>query len=191
MGKRPDPRIKAQLIERIAAYILRHGLQDLSLRPLADALETTARMLIYHFGSREQLIVEVLTHGQSQQQAIFERLLVGGTRPADGLRALWQHFTSEALTPLIRLSFEVEVLAMQGKTEYLDFRSGHAARLDHVDLGAHAGHDTRDSRARGERVQRVVTGCSHQRGSCKGGRRLRSAADPPRVRRCALTRRNT
>jgi AcrR family transcriptional regulator len=121
MGKKPDPRIKAQLIERIAAYLLQHGVQDLSLRPLAEALDTTARMLLYHFGSREQLIVEVLTYGQFQQQAIFAHLLVGTVRPSDGLRALWQHFTSDELTPLIRLTFEVEVLAMQGKTEYHRF----------------------------------------------------------------------
>jgi AcrR family transcriptional regulator len=36
-------------------YLLR-GVSDLSLRPAAAALGTTARMLIYYFGSRERLL---------------------------------------------------------------------------------------------------------------------------------------
>jgi AcrR family transcriptional regulator len=37
-----------------------HGIGDLALRPLAKALKTNARMLIYHFGSREELLREIL-----------------------------------------------------------------------------------------------------------------------------------
>jgi AcrR family transcriptional regulator len=121
MGRKPDPRIKAQLLEKIASHILQFGLQDLSLRSLADALGTTARMLIYYFGSKENLIVEVLLYGQQQQQAVFTNLLSTESTPIEALRALWQHFISKEMAPLIRLTFELEVLSMQGKTEYQQF----------------------------------------------------------------------
>lgn len=121
MGRKPDPRIKAELLENIANYILQHGLQDFSLRSLAAALGTTARMLLYHFNSKENLIVEVLLYGQQQQQAVFTNLLSTQASPSQALRALWQHFISKEMAPLIRLTLELEVMSMQGKTEYQQF----------------------------------------------------------------------
>ncbi len=120
MGRKPIPQIKAELLEKIVGYILQHGLQDLSLRALAESLGTTARMLLYHFDSKENLIVEVLIYSQQQQQAMFTNLSLGVT-PTKALRLLWQHFTSKEMTPLIRLTLELEVLSIQGKTEYQQF----------------------------------------------------------------------
>lgn len=42
--------------------MLEHGLIGLTLRPLAAAIGTSDRMLIYHFGSRDALIAEVVAH---------------------------------------------------------------------------------------------------------------------------------
>jgi AcrR family transcriptional regulator len=39
------------LAEAATDYVLEHGLLDLSLRPLAAALGTSDRMLLYHFGA--------------------------------------------------------------------------------------------------------------------------------------------
>jgi len=44
---------KQELIEAIIAYLLAHGLADLSLRPLAAKSGTSSRLLIYHFESKE------------------------------------------------------------------------------------------------------------------------------------------
>ena len=60
MARHPDPRIRARLRDRAVDYVLSHGVWDLSLRPLAKAIKTNARMLIYHFGSREGLMREIL-----------------------------------------------------------------------------------------------------------------------------------
>jgi AcrR family transcriptional regulator len=40
--------------------VLEHGLIGLSLRPLAAELGTSDRMLIYHFGSKDELVADVL-----------------------------------------------------------------------------------------------------------------------------------
>ena len=41
-------------------YVLEHGLIGLSLRPLAAALGTSDRMLLYHFGTKDDLVAAVL-----------------------------------------------------------------------------------------------------------------------------------
>ncbi len=44
----------------MAAHVLDHGLTSASLRPLAKAAGTSDRMLIYHFGSKDRLVAELL-----------------------------------------------------------------------------------------------------------------------------------
>lgn len=57
------PRLSREiLLPRLAAHVLAHGLADASLRPLARAAGTSDRMLIYHFGSKEQLVADLLDH---------------------------------------------------------------------------------------------------------------------------------
>jgi AcrR family transcriptional regulator len=41
---------RAELLYEVADYILINGLADLSLRPLASAMNTSPRMLLYFFG---------------------------------------------------------------------------------------------------------------------------------------------
>jgi AcrR family transcriptional regulator len=43
------------LLESVSDAVLAHGLMGLTLRPLAAAVGTSDRMLIYHFGSRDEL----------------------------------------------------------------------------------------------------------------------------------------
>lgn len=50
------------LLPRLAAHVLEHGLADASLRPLARAAGTSDRMLLYHFGSKERLVADLLAH---------------------------------------------------------------------------------------------------------------------------------
>ena len=48
------------LAEAATDYVLEHGLLDLSLRPLAAALGTSDRMLLYHFKDKFDLVATVL-----------------------------------------------------------------------------------------------------------------------------------
>ena len=66
---------KETLLDEIVDYILKRGLGNLTLRPLAAALKTSPRMLIYFFGSKEQLITEALTQCRVRQQQEFARIL--------------------------------------------------------------------------------------------------------------------
>jgi AcrR family transcriptional regulator len=48
------------LIEKTAKYILKNGLYNLSLRPLAVYLETSDRMILHYFTNKEELILSAL-----------------------------------------------------------------------------------------------------------------------------------
>lgn len=118
MGREADPSIKAALLEKILFYLLENGILELSLRPLAKTLGTNARMLIYHFGSKEQMITEALELAQRRQ---LEALANSPEPKSDGaaeLTFLWQWFSSDEFLPFGKLLFETEVQAISGNAHY-------------------------------------------------------------------------
>ena len=62
---------KTQYLEAVADYLLAHGLKAASLRPMAKAIGTSDRMLIYHFGSKAELMEAALLR---TSERLFERL---------------------------------------------------------------------------------------------------------------------
>jgi AcrR family transcriptional regulator len=108
-----DPR--ARLLAAAVDHVLAHGLGDLSLRELATAIGTSHRMLIYHFGSKEGLIVAVIQTVEEAQREAFAALETETLSPADTLRAMWQRFTDPSLGPHERLFFEIYGQALQGR----------------------------------------------------------------------------
>ncbi len=120
MGRPPNLGAKADLLRRAAAYVLERGLTDLSLRPLAGALGVSARLLLYHFGSKEQLVVEVLSAIAARQQTALVGVGLAGD-PAERFDALWTQLTSPELTPFLRSLFEVELHAIDGDERYRQF----------------------------------------------------------------------
>ena len=117
----PDRR--AELLDRVANYILSNGLADLSLRPLATAIGTSPRMLLYFFGSKERLIAEALAHIRIREQIDFKRA-VSKPRPADRLESLlrdWRSSASPRREKYSRLFFEVYGLALQNPEKFPEF----------------------------------------------------------------------
>lgn len=51
---------RESLLPLMAAHVLQNGLAGLSLRPLARAAGTSDRMLLYHFGSKDALVTQLL-----------------------------------------------------------------------------------------------------------------------------------
>jgi AcrR family transcriptional regulator len=113
---RPSTDTRERLLAAAVDYAAEHGLADLSLRTLAAGLGTSHRMLIFHFGSKEGLLVEVVRAVEAQQRALLEQLRADPELDLlDQLRAFWQHLTSPALWPYERLFFEVYAQGLQGK----------------------------------------------------------------------------
>lgn len=66
-----DQARRAELLSGVIAYIGDRGLTELSLRPLAEYLGTSSRMLIHYFGSKEQMLVAALETQRPDIPAMF------------------------------------------------------------------------------------------------------------------------
>jgi AcrR family transcriptional regulator len=63
---------REQLLERSYQYVLEHGLAELSLRPLALAVDSSPRVLLYLFGSKEGLVRELLARARRDELEALE-----------------------------------------------------------------------------------------------------------------------
>jgi AcrR family transcriptional regulator len=77
-----DPQRRAAWAELATDYVHEHGLIGLSLRPLAAELGTSNRVLLYHFGTKDQLVADVLR--TSNGRSVAE---VAALEPSKDLRS--------------------------------------------------------------------------------------------------------
>src|SRR3954451_16808794 len=116
---------RERLLAAVMEHVAEHGVGNLSLRGLAAALGTSHRMLIYHFGSREGLLIEVIRAVEAQQRAApAELLLDEDAPPAETMRRMWRRVADPALWPNERLFFEVYAQALQGSPHALPLLDG-------------------------------------------------------------------
>jgi AcrR family transcriptional regulator len=116
---------RERLLAAAMDHVADHGVGNLSLRGLAAALGTSHRMLSYHFGSREGLLIEVIRRVEAQQRAaLAEMLLDEDAPPAETMRRMWRRIADPALWPNERLFFEVYAQALQGSPHALPLLDG-------------------------------------------------------------------
>jgi AcrR family transcriptional regulator len=98
-----------ELLERAYAYSLTHGLADLSLRPLATAIGSSPRVLLFLFGSKDGLIRALLARGRAEPLELLRRTEQQYDEPP-GLpviaRELWTWLAAPERRPL--MTFWVE-----------------------------------------------------------------------------------
>ncbi|HTU83550.1 MAG TPA: TetR/AcrR family transcriptional regulator [Candidatus Acidoferrales bacterium] len=122
MPRTADEARRAELLERAVDYVLQHGLAELSLRPLAKALNSSPRVLLYYFGSKEELVVEIIRSGRARQRETFAEVkFAPGMSAREVSRELWRRFSDPRWLPLMRLFFEVYALAMQAPQRFPGF----------------------------------------------------------------------
>ncbi len=123
---------RGELLEAVGDYVLENGVASLSLRRVAEAVGVSHVTLQHHFGSKEQLVGEIVEH-------LLERTLVPQDVYADGTpnpdmdlpsrwRALWAHLTSPPGQRDIRLF--VEVLG-QSQFQGADYAPAVKRSIDH------------------------------------------------------------
>jgi AcrR family transcriptional regulator len=101
-----DSARKGELVQKLLAYSAEHGLSSMSLRPLAAAVGSSPRMLLYFFGSKEGLIREMLIRSRENQYQLVERWLAEASSPADRIERLWQWLADPEHAGVERLFFE-------------------------------------------------------------------------------------
>lgn len=121
MARPRSPEIRARLREQAVDYVISHGAGDLTLRPLAKALQTNARMLIYHFGSREGLMREILAGVRERGDALIQQWFGKAKTPPtleEFLLMYWQRVSDPRLRAVARLVFELYALALRDRRSY-------------------------------------------------------------------------
>ncbi|MEW2353591.1 TetR/AcrR family transcriptional regulator [Spirillospora sp. NPDC029432] len=95
---------QTELLELAYRYVLEHGLAELSLRPLAAAIGSSPRVLLYLFGSKDGLVRALLARARADELALLERL-----REQDALDLataagqVWDWLSAPARRPLLAL----------------------------------------------------------------------------------------
>ncbi|MFE6668446.1 TetR/AcrR family transcriptional regulator [Streptomyces sp. NPDC057697] len=109
---------RARILDAAVDHVAAHGLADLSLRRLGAGIGVSHRMLIHYFGTKEQLLVEIVRASERRQRDLLSRLRAEpGLSPADAARHLWRQLTSPELATRTRLFFELYGQAVQGRPE--------------------------------------------------------------------------
>jgi AcrR family transcriptional regulator len=111
---------RERLLAAAVAHALDAGIADLSLRQLAAAIGTSHRMLLYHFGSREGLLVAVTQVVEEQQRAA---LLESDPTTHDARRS-WERLSDPGLWSQERLFFELYAYALRGRPGTEGFLDG-------------------------------------------------------------------
>ena len=62
-----------ELLELAYAYVLEHGVSDLSLRPLAAAIGSSPRVLLFLFGSKAELVQALLARAREDELELLSR----------------------------------------------------------------------------------------------------------------------
>ncbi|MFJ5720417.1 TetR/AcrR family transcriptional regulator [Streptomyces sp. NPDC093149] len=109
---------RSQLVDAAVDHVAAHGFADLSLRGLGAAIGVSHRMLIHYFGSKEQLLVEIVRTSEQRQRDLLSRFrLDPGLSPSDTARLLWRQLTDPRLAGQERLFFEICGHALRGRPE--------------------------------------------------------------------------
>ena len=118
---------RIELAEAATDYALEHGLIGLSLRPLAAALGTSDRMLIYHFGSKDALLSEVMRIANSRS---VETIRAVEIRPGvhQAVLDLWRACRTPPLDRCQRMYVEAASLGLLGREPYLSVLKRENAR---------------------------------------------------------------
>jgi AcrR family transcriptional regulator len=96
-----------ELLDRAYQYVLEHGVAELSLRPLAAAIGSSPRVLLFLFGNKDELVQALLARARED-----ELELLSGARGHDDAdlptfaAELWRWLVVEEHRPLLRLWVE-------------------------------------------------------------------------------------
>lgn len=99
---------QAELLELAYRYALEHGLADLSLRPLASAIGSSPRVLLFLFGNKDGLIRALLARARADELAMLQQL--SATDNDHGLEAVakqvWSWLAADEHRALLTLWVE-------------------------------------------------------------------------------------
>jgi AcrR family transcriptional regulator len=103
----PPSARQAELLELAYRYAVSRGRADLSLRPLASAIGSSPRVLLYLFGSKDGLIRALLARARADELALLDSAAGADQAAASGLAVvalrIWSWLAAEDHRGLLTL----------------------------------------------------------------------------------------
>ena len=125
MSRPTEPQKKEELLERCLAAAIDAGALDSSINAIAKRIGTSGRMLVYHFGSKQELeqqLIGLLETRLREKLWSFQGVSIAEADcPAEVLLEMWSHLTSPEMHGLLKLTMELNQRAIQGDSETQDF----------------------------------------------------------------------
>ncbi len=123
MARTPNEQRPEELLQEIARYVVKHGLAGLSLRPLAKAVGSSPRVLLYYFGSKEELVAAIFREVRKWQSATLLKNDESNTFGEIARRA-WSEIVRPSNIQGLQFFFECYGQAVRDRKAYKDFLYG-------------------------------------------------------------------
>jgi AcrR family transcriptional regulator len=136
VARPPDVERRRQLLDALIDAFADGGIGDRSLRDVADVVGTSHRMLLHHFGSRDELLLAIVDEVERRQMTVLPD---AATQPADAMAAMWADVRRPELRRFERLFFECYARGAQGERPFARMLPG-AVESWLSEGGAKTGH---------------------------------------------------
>lgn len=123
MSRKPDYKTKEEILEKVLSAMSQNGLNNLSLRDIAREVGISARMLIYHFESYENLLNSIFIRLSIKHKNTLKSILSGNSgKPIDEIFRIFIEniFTDEYRTTIL-LFLELYTKALRDVNSYNEF----------------------------------------------------------------------
>lgn len=146
---------REELLELAYAEVQANGLVGMSLRPLASAIGSSPRVLLFLFGSKEGLVRALLGRARADELSVLARIPAGATADLELTATLvWRWLIAEEHRGLLRLWIESYARSLvEPDGPWAEF--GRETVDDWLDLLARA-QPPRRRRTRAGEVQRTL-----------------------------------
>jgi AcrR family transcriptional regulator len=119
MPRPPDPARRQQLLDRAVDYAVERGIDGLTLRPLAAALQVQPNTLVHHFGTKEELLSEILNGVRDRLREMRARL--AADPEGDPVGGVWRWTADPERQAFFRFFFEAYGLALRRPESFRPF----------------------------------------------------------------------
>lgn len=179
MPRPRDGARRAELVEQTARYAVQNGIATIALRPLAAALGTSSRMLVHYFGTKENLIGQVLAAIRPDVPSLLAGHVRSGHTPREVATRFWSDLSDGEQAPRLRLVLQVMVLALTQPRQYGRFAQEAITTWTEplVEALREAGLPERSARARATLLVSGLRGLALDRYLTGDRRRTDDAAD--------------
>jgi AcrR family transcriptional regulator len=100
------------LLERAYRYVLAHGLVGMSLRPLAEAIGSSPRVLLFLFGSKDALVQALLARARADERAVLDAVHAEHGTLREAVARTWEWLADPVHRQLLHLWAEAYVQSL-------------------------------------------------------------------------------